>query len=149
MKRGIGLLVVCMSALPYLQAQISEATPAEKHELAEAIKEANTSGYDIIRALEAHLRKYPATPLRPDIYNLLAKAALEIRDEPRIIRYGEPALVAIPNDVTLLDRLSRALRESATTTRYAGCFFAPTRVRRIRTAMGLVLPPVTGLGNLT
>jgi len=109
MKRGIGLLVVCMSALPYLQAQIFEATPAEKHELAEAIKEANTSGYDIIRALEAHLRKYPATPLRPDIYNLLAKAALEIRDEPRIIRYGEPALVAIPNDVTLLDRLSRAL----------------------------------------
>src|SRR3954466_15063253 len=35
-------------------------------------------------------------------------------------------------------RLSRALRESATTTRYVGCFVAPTRVRRIRTAMGLM-----------
>ena len=107
MKRGIGLLVVCISALG--QAQIPETTAAEKHELAEAIQEANTSGYDITRALEAHLRKYPDTPLRPDIYNLLAKAAVEIRDDARIVRYGEPALLATPNDVTLLDRVSRAL----------------------------------------
>ena len=110
MKRGIGLLLFCTAALA--QAQIPEATPAEKHELAEAIKEANTSGYDITRVLEAHLRKYPNTPLRPDIYNLLAKAAVEIRDDARIIRYGEPALTAAPNDVTLLDRVSRALLES-------------------------------------
>jgi len=111
MKRGIGL-VVCMAALAPLQAQISDATPAEKHELAEAIREANTSGYDITRALEGHLRKYPQTPLRPDIYNLLAKAAVEIRDDARIIRYGEPALAAAPNDVTLLDRVSRALLDT-------------------------------------
>jgi len=101
-----------MSALAQLQAQISEATPAEKHELAEAIKEANTSGYDLTRALEAHLRKYPDTPLRSDLYNLLAKAAVEIRDDARILRYGEPALAATPNDVTLLDRVSRALLDA-------------------------------------
>jgi thiol-disulfide isomerase/thioredoxin len=47
--------------------------------------------------------------LRPDIYNLLAKAAVEIRDDARIIRYGGPALTLTPNDVTLLDRVSRAL----------------------------------------
>ena len=110
MKRGIGLLVVCISALG--QAQAPVASDAEKHELAEAIKEANTSGYDITRVLEAHLRKYPNTPLRPDIYNLLAKAAVEIRDDARIIRYGAPALEATPNDVTLLDRVSRALIEA-------------------------------------
>ncbi len=112
MKRGIGLVLLCISALAQSQAPVSEATPAEKHELAEAIKEANTSGFDIIRALEAHLRKYPDTPLRPDIYNLLAKAAVEIRDDARIIRYGEPALAATPNDVTLLDRVSRALLDA-------------------------------------
>jgi len=120
MKRGIGLLVVCISALGQALAQpqtsvatqIREATPAEKHELAEAIKEANTSGYDITRVLEAHLRKYPDTPLRPDIYNLLAKAAVEIRDDARILRYGEPVLAAAPNDVTLLDRVSRALLDA-------------------------------------
>ncbi len=108
MKRGIGLLIVCMSAL----GQAPEATPAEKHELAEAIKEANTSGYDLTRALETHLRKYPQTPLRADMYSLLAKAAVEIRDDARIIRYGEPALAATPNDVTLLDRVSRALLDA-------------------------------------
>ncbi len=112
MKRGIGLVLLCISALAQLQAQISEATPAEKHELAEAIKEANTSGYDLTRALEAHLRKYPNTPLRADIYNLLAKAAVEIRDDARILRYGEPALAATPNDVTLLDRVARALLDA-------------------------------------
>ena len=114
MKRRIGLVVVCMSALAQapVATQIPEATPAEKHELAEAIREANTSGYDITRALEAHLRKYPQTPLRPDIYNLLAKAAVEIRDDARIIRYGEPVLAATPNDVTLLDRVSRALLDA-------------------------------------
>lgn len=105
MIRGIGLLLVCMSAF----AQAPVASDAEKHELAEAIKGANTSGYDITRVLEAHLRKYPDTPLRQDIYNLLAKAAVEIRDDARIIRYGEPALTATPNDVTLLDRVSRSL----------------------------------------
>ena len=101
-----------MSAVAPLRAQISEATAAEKHELAEAIREANTSGYDLTRALEAHLRKYPQTPLRSDIQNLLAKAAVEIRDDARIIRYGEPALAATPNDVTLLDRVSRALLDA-------------------------------------
>jgi thiol-disulfide isomerase/thioredoxin len=111
MKPGIGLLVLCISALGQapLAAPTSEATAAEKHELAEAIKEANTSGYDLTRALEAHLRKYPQTPLRQDIYNLLAKSAVEIRDDARIIRYGEPTLALTPNDVTLLDRVSRAL----------------------------------------
>src|ERR671922_2888120 len=38
-------------------------------------------------------------------------------------------------------RLSRGLRESATTSRYAGCLVAPTRVRRMRTAMCLLLLP--------
>src|SRR5580700_3594638 len=114
MTRGIGLVLLCTAALAQapVAAHIPEAKPAEKHELAEAITEANTSGYDITRALEAHLRKYPETPLRPDIYNLLAKAAVEIRDDARIIRYGEPVLVVTPNDVTLLDRVSRALLDT-------------------------------------
>jgi thiol-disulfide isomerase/thioredoxin len=105
MKRAIGVVVFCISAL----GQAPVATDAEKKELAAAIEEANTSGFDIIRALEAHLRKYPNTPLRPEIFNLLAKAAVESRDDTRIVRYGEPVLAVTPNDVTLLDRVSRAL----------------------------------------
>lgn len=108
MKRGIGLVLLCVSAL----AQAPAASDAEKNELAAAIEEANTSGFDMIRVLEGHLRKYPNTPLRPEIFNLLAKAAVETRDDARIVRYGEPALEAKPNDGTLLDRVSRALLEA-------------------------------------
>ena len=108
MKRGIGLVLLCISAL----AQKPVASDAEKHELAAAVEEANTSGFDMIRALEAHLRKYPNTPLRPEISNLLAKAAVEISDDARILKYGEPVLEAMPNDRTLLDRVPRALLEA-------------------------------------
>lgn len=108
MKRGIGLVLLCVSAL----AQAPVASDGEKHELAVAVEEANTSGFDMIRALEAHLRKYPNTPLRPEIFNLLAKAAVETRDDARIVKYGEPALVALPNDGTLLDWVARALLEA-------------------------------------
>jgi thiol-disulfide isomerase/thioredoxin len=91
------------------QVQTPAASEAEKQELAAAVQEANTSGFDMIRALEEHLRKYPSTALRQDIYKLAAKAALETRDEARIIRYGEPTLTVTPNDVNLLDRVSLAL----------------------------------------
>jgi thiol-disulfide isomerase/thioredoxin len=105
MKRGIGIVLFCMSAL----GQAPVASDAEKHELAVAVEEANTSGFDLIRALEAHLRKYPNTPLRPEIFNLLAKAAVETRDDARIVKYGEPVLQVMPNDRTLLDRIPLAL----------------------------------------
>ena len=105
MKRLAAVVVLCMSAL----AQTPVATETEKKELAAAIQEGNTSAYDLIRALEAHLRKYPQTPLRPQITDLLAKAAVEARDDTRIVMYGEPALAVTPNDVNLLDRVSRAL----------------------------------------
>src|SRR5258708_1053699 len=103
-----GLVLLCMSAL----AQAPVASDAEKHELAVAVEEANTSGFDMIRALEAHLRKYPSTSLRPEIINLLAKAAVETRDEARIVKYGEPVLLVAPNDGTLLDRVARALLDA-------------------------------------
>jgi thiol-disulfide isomerase/thioredoxin len=102
------LVAMCGSA----RAQAPVASDAEKQELAEAVQEASTSGFDIIRALETHLRKYPATPLRPEIFGLLAKAAVDTKDDARIILYGEPVLLVTPNDVTLLDRVTRALLSS-------------------------------------
>jgi thiol-disulfide isomerase/thioredoxin len=108
MKQAIGVVLLCVSAL----AQAPAATEAEKQELAAAVEEANTSGFDMIRALETHLRKYPNTPLRPEIFNLIAKAAVETGDDARIVKYGEPTLAVTPNDVTLLDRVSRALLDA-------------------------------------
>src|SRR5260370_41034007 len=104
---GMSLLVGLSQVTAQPQAPV--ASDAEKQELAAAVQEASTSGFDMIRALEAHLRKYPNTPLRRDMLPWLAKAAVEAKDEARIIQYGEPVLAVSPNEVTPLDRISRAL----------------------------------------
>lgn len=85
------------------------ALDAEKKELAAELREAQTSPLDMIRALEAHLRKYPNTGMRAEIMPLLAKEAVEAADTRRIALYGVPALEAAPNDVLLLDRVAAAL----------------------------------------
>jgi thiol-disulfide isomerase/thioredoxin len=85
------------------------ALDAEKQELAAELREAQTSPLDMIRALEAYLRKYPNTQMRSEIMPLLAKEAVEAVDTQRIALYGVPALEAAPNDVLLLDRVSSAL----------------------------------------
>src|SRR5579864_2856830 len=82
------------------------ALDAEKRELAAELREAQTSPLDMIRALEAHLRKYPNTGMRSEIMPLLAKEAVEATDTRRIALYGVPALEAAPNDVLLLDRVA-------------------------------------------
>ncbi len=85
------------------------AGEVEKGELAAAVQEANTSGFDMIRALEDHLRKYPNTSLLPEIQKLLANSAIEVKDTERIAKYGVPALDVTPNDALLLDRVAAAL----------------------------------------
>jgi len=85
------------------------ALEAERDELAAELRDAQTSPLDMIHALEAHLRKYPNSPVRPEIMPLLAKEAVEAGDMQRIALYGVPALAAAPNDVLLLDRVTSAL----------------------------------------
>jgi thiol-disulfide isomerase/thioredoxin len=82
---------------------------AERQLINNAIMEANRSSIDIIAALEKHLRKHPNTKLRGEIEQLLAKEAMEARDNPRIVRYGVPTLAKTPNDAQLLDRVSSSL----------------------------------------
>jgi thiol-disulfide isomerase/thioredoxin len=96
-------------ANPAVANPAADPSDAERDELAASLREASTSPMDIIRAAEAHLRKYPNTTLRPDILPLLAKEAVEVKDIQRIALYGVPALAAAPNDVLLLDRTASAL----------------------------------------
>lgn len=74
-----------------------------------AIAEAGTSTVDLIRALENHLARYPKTSRRPEIERALAKAAMETKDERRVILYGEKVLARDPNDILILERVARAL----------------------------------------
>jgi thiol-disulfide isomerase/thioredoxin len=96
-------------------ATVSAQQPAQESEekqLNEALGEAGTSQIDFIRALENHLVKYPNSPRKPEIERALVKAAIEVKDDRRIILYGERVLDREPGDPQILDRVARALLAS-------------------------------------
>jgi thiol-disulfide isomerase/thioredoxin len=85
------------------------AVPDENQQLSQAVSEAGSSPVDFIRALEKHLAKYPNTTRRNEIERALVKAAIEAKDEKRIVEYGERVLAREPGDATILDKVVRAL----------------------------------------
>ena len=106
-----GLLTLA-AALACAQGPVPPPTllqPEEKQELLKALNEATTSSVDLIRALEAHLKKYPQSPERKDIDRAIVKAAMEMRDDERIVEYGERVLELVPDDVAVLDRVMQSL----------------------------------------
>jgi thiol-disulfide isomerase/thioredoxin len=76
------------------------------------VGEAGSSPVEFIRALEAHLKKYPNSPRRADLERGLAKAAMDARDNRRIKLYGETVLAREPDDTQLLERVARALLDA-------------------------------------
>jgi len=66
-----------------------QPTDAEQQALMKAVNESANSPLDLLRSLEAYLQKYPDTVQRPDIEFTIAKAAIELKDDRRIVQYGE------------------------------------------------------------
>jgi hypothetical protein len=99
-----------------LAAMLAPAAPqqaeAEERDLNRALSEAGNSPVEFIRALEKHLEKYPKTSRRNDLERAIVKAAIDSRDEKRIIQYGERVLAREGDDVKILDRVTRALLSS-------------------------------------
>ena len=86
---------------------------AEQAELNQAVANASGSPVDVIRVLEAHLRKYPDTERREEIYGTLYKYAVDLNDQPRIILYGGKVLASNPpEEIEILDRVLHALLAS-------------------------------------
>jgi thiol-disulfide isomerase/thioredoxin len=81
----------------------------EAQQLSQAVSEAGNSPVDFVRVLERHLAKYPNSPRRNEIERALVKAAIETKDDKRIVEYGERVLAREPNDVQILDKVIRAL----------------------------------------
>ena len=102
------LLLLLAGAAP---AQDPSAA-AEDRELSNALAEAGTSQIDFVRALENHLAKYPNSPKKPEIERALTKAAIEMKDDKRVILYGERVLGREPGDPQMLERVARALLSS-------------------------------------
>jgi len=82
---------------------------AEQKELIDGLTDAGQSAVDIIRFLEAFLKKHQDAAQRKDLDNVLARAAIETRDDRRTVLYGQRALLTAPDDVLLLDRVARSL----------------------------------------
>ncbi len=97
-------------------AQNPPSSPAadESQQLGQAITEAGNSPVDFIRALEKHLAKYPNSPRRNEIERALVKAAIEAKDDKRLVEYGERVLAREPNDAQILDRVIHALLATGT-----------------------------------
>lgn len=81
----------------------------ENKALMDALSDANNSAPDIIRDIEAFLKKYPASVQRSELVRVLARAAIDAKDDRRTALYGEKALESSPDDMLLLDRVARSL----------------------------------------
>ena len=110
MKSALARLLLA-ACLPLLAAR-PEAPQDETEHLRQAVGEAGSSPVEFIRGLEAHLAKFPQTARREELERALLKAAMEARDNPRIVRYGEAALEKDPGDIQVLERVTRALLDS-------------------------------------
>ncbi len=91
-----------------LSAQTREE---EQRLLQEAVSQAGNSPIDFIRASERHLKKFPRSALREDLERAILRAAIDAKDQPRIIQYGDKVLARL-DDATLLDHVARALLAS-------------------------------------
>ncbi len=100
---------------PVLYAQVQapvQMSQEEQTSLAQALGEAGNSPVDFIRAIEAHLQKYPNSPRRTDLEKALVKTAIQLKDNDRIMRFGEAVLQREPDDVSILQNVSVALLQT-------------------------------------
>jgi thiol-disulfide isomerase/thioredoxin len=87
----------------------AEAARIEQDDLNKAMAEAASSTVDMTRVLEGFLKKYPNSTQRLEIERMLAKAAIDSKDDARTIQYGERVLATVPDDVLMLDRVANSL----------------------------------------
>jgi len=93
-----------------LHAQ-SISREAEEEMLRDALSVAGGGAAEFISVVEEHLRKYPDSPRRADLERGILRAAMDIQDDARIVKYGLKHLEAHPDsaDARLLENLARAL----------------------------------------
>src|ERR1700692_882044 len=90
------------------QAATSQDDP-EQQDLSQSLGEAGNSSVDFVRALEQHLKKYPQARDREKVERALVNAATDIKDNRRIVLYGERVLATSPKDLQILQKVATAL----------------------------------------
>jgi len=97
-------IAVCAAQTPKPQLSRQEQTDLES-----ALAEAGSSPSEYLRALEKHMAKYPESPRMEELQRAAVRAAIEANDDRRIILYGERVLTRQPDDLQILERITRAL----------------------------------------
>jgi thiol-disulfide isomerase/thioredoxin/plasmid stabilization system protein ParE len=86
------------------------STPAAELEaLRQSLGESSNSPTEVILALEGHLKRYPKSQRLEEIERAIAKAALQVNDTRRVLKYGQLVLERERNDPKLLDAVAVAL----------------------------------------
>lgn len=86
----------------------AKASREELTALRRSLSEAGNSPKDYTRVLEEHMAQYPNTAHRPEIERALAKAAIELHDDARILKYGPTTLARDASDMQLIESVARA-----------------------------------------
>ena len=108
------LLLTLLAGAPASRAQsrggrAPTVSAREQADLENALSEAGSSPIEYLRAVEKHLEKYPDSPRKPELERAAARAAMEANDDRRIILYGERVLARQPDDLQILERVTRSL----------------------------------------
>jgi len=103
------LLLLCLSSPAQQPSKDKKVQEAEEDHLRRVMGEAGTSSIEMIRALELHLSRYTSSPRRKEVERAIVKSAVEARDNPRILKYGEAYLKDEPDDLVVLERVTRLL----------------------------------------
>ena len=86
-----------------------QSKQADQDDLRTRVAEAGNSTSEFMRALEAHMKKFPASSQKSEVERTLFRGAVELKDSSRIIKYGSQILVSDPEDIQALEFTSRAL----------------------------------------
>jgi thiol-disulfide isomerase/thioredoxin len=81
-------------------ATAPEATPDEE-ELPRVIEAAGSDRAALVRNLEAFLKKYPESRMRPQIYRALVEADLQLQDNAHATEYAERIVALQPDDMSI------------------------------------------------
>jgi thiol-disulfide isomerase/thioredoxin len=85
------------------------AAQQEQQDLEQALSEAGASPAAYLRALERHLAKYPNSTRKDELERAAVRAAIEVNDDRVIVLYGERVLLRRPDDLQILERVTRSL----------------------------------------
>jgi thiol-disulfide isomerase/thioredoxin len=86
-----------------------EISDQEQEELSMALAEAGSSPVEFLRAVEKHMARYPKSPRKEELERAALRAAIEAKDEKRIVLFGERVLQRDASDTQILERVARAL----------------------------------------